>query len=250
MYILPSPRLCTVRPLQIAQAVATPSRWDAMSNAQEDRQQRAITIARSIAGRYGITCDRPTILQDSNHTVIHLASAPVVAKVGTSPEETSLTDEVAVAQFLVSRNAPVVPPSEILPPGPHLEAGLEVTFWEYCPHESREPAPAVLGQSLRLLHEALIDCPVPLRAWDRFDGVEQVLYNPSALQALSADDRAFLRRRYVELVSAIATFHTTFRPIHGEPHAANLLMSVHGPRWIDFESACLGPQEWDLTVLP
>jgi hypothetical protein len=224
--------------------------WDAILNTQADRQQRAITVARAIAGRYGITCDRPFILQDSNHTVIYLAPAPVVAKVGTSPEETSLADEVAVAQFLVSRNAPVVPPTEILPPGPHLEGGLEVTFWQYCPHDPDEPPPEVLGQSLRLLHEALADCPVPLRAWDRFDGVEHVLFNPSALQALSEDDRAFLRRRYVELMSAIATFHPTVRPLHGEPHAANLLRSAHGPRWIDFESTCLGPQEWDLTVLP
>lgn len=221
-----------------------------MSDPGAERQRRAIGAARAIATRYGVTCDRPSILQDSNHTVIHLAPAPIVAKVATSPEESSLADEVAVATFLASRKAPVVPPSDLLPPGPHWEDDLEVTFWTNCPHESGEPPPAVLGRSLQALHEVLTSCPLPLRAWDRFDGVEYVLFDPSALTSLSADDRSFLRRRYEELTSAISTFHITARPLHGEPHAANLLMSTHGPRWIDFESACLGPQEWDLTVLP
>ncbi|MDQ2744777.1 MAG: phosphotransferase [Chloroflexota bacterium] len=72
----------------------------------------------------------------------------------------------------------------------------------------------------------------------------------SSLQALPEDDQMFLRRRYQDLRSDIRPFRPDIRPLHGEPHGANLLLSSHGPRWIDFESACLGPQEWDLTVLP
>jgi hypothetical protein len=70
-----------------------------MSDPGAERQRRAIGAARAIATRYGVTYDRPSILQDSNHTVIHLAPAPIVAKVATSPEESSLADEVAVATF-------------------------------------------------------------------------------------------------------------------------------------------------------
>lgn len=220
-----------------------------MAGESAERQRRAITAARTIAARCGVASNRATILQDSNHTVIYLAPAPIVAKVDTSPEETSAVDEVRIAQYLDSRHGPVVPPASLLTPGPHVEDGLEVTFWEYCPHDSSEPAPEVLGQYLRILHDTLSDYPEPLRAWDRFDGVGRVLETPSALHALPPDDRAFLRRRYGELLSAITSFRLVLRPLHGEPHGANLLLSPDGPRWIDFESACLGPQEWDLTVL-
>jgi len=223
---------------------------DAMSNARSERQHRAIAAARSIAARYGVDVDRPTILQDSNHTVIHLAASPVVAKVGTSPEEASLADEVLVAQYLAARDGPVVPPTSLFPPGPHLAGGLEVTFWEYCPHASAEPSADVLAQSLQILHDALSGYAPPLRSWDRFDGVGRILEASSSLQALPEDDRELLRRRYQELRSDIGSFQPEIRPLHGEPHGANLLLSSQGPQWIDFESACLGPQEWDLTVLP
>jgi hypothetical protein len=214
------------------------------------RQEQAIVAARAIAAKYDVDTTSTRILQDSNHTIIHLAPASVIAKVNTSPEESSLAGELEIARFLAARADLVVPPTALFPPGPHLHDGLEMTFWEYCPHDAREPEPDVLGRSLRSLHDALADYTQPLRSWDRFDGVERVLADAGALSALPAGDRAFLRDRYRELNAATGTFRPTLRSLHGEPHGGNLLLSAAGPRWIDFESACLGPQEWDLTVLP
>jgi phosphotransferase family enzyme len=219
-------------------------------SATNERRRCAIQVAQKTAARHGVLSDRPVILHDSNHTVIHLAPAPVVAKVNTSRGEASLASEVAIAHYLASMNSPVVPPTPLFPPGPHVEDGLEVTFWEYYPHEPGEPSPDVLGHSLRLLHDALDGYPGSLRPWDRFDGVTAVLADSSALGALPPDDRDFLRRQFNELTAAIASIQPPMRPLHGEPHSRNLLLSPDGPRWIDFESACQGPQEWDLTVLP
>jgi hypothetical protein len=226
------------------------TKQDAMPAAGSQRQQQAIAAARTIAARYGVLSDRPTILHDSNHTVIHLAPEPLVAKVGTSPSGKSLAYEVAVAQYLAAVNAPIVPPTSMFPLGPHVEGGMQVTFWEYCAHDGLEPSPDVLGQSLRLLHEALAGYPHRLRAWDRFDDVQRILDDSSKLTALSADDRTFLRSTFPELLAAVNSFRLASRPLHGEPHSANLLLSPDGPRWIDFEAVCFGPQEWDLTVLP
>ena len=39
------------------------------------------------------------------------------------------------------------------------------------------------------------------------------------------------------------------RPLHGEPHDGNRLLTAAGVRWIDFEGSCRGPVEWDLTFL-
>jgi hypothetical protein len=35
--------------------------------------------------------------------------------------------------------------------------------------------------------------------------------------------------------------------LHGEPHSGNRMETSEGLRWIDFESTCTGPLEWDLA---
>jgi hypothetical protein len=221
-----------------------------MSEPQVERRRRALGTARAIASRHGLACDGAAILHDSNHTVIHLAPAPVVAKVNTSPQPAPPVNEVDVARFLVQRGAPVVPPASLVPPGPHMEDGLEVTFWQFCPHKNQEPAPEVHGRSLRVLHDALAAYPAALPFWDSFGDVAGILEDDSALGALVDSDRSFLRQRFLDVGSELARDEPPMRVLHGEPHGKNLLLSADGPRWIDFEAVCLGPQEWDLTMLP
>ena len=38
--------------------------------------------------------------------------------------------------------------------------------------------------------------------------------------------------------------------LHGEPHAGNLLATAHGPLFIDLETCCRGPVEFDLAHAP
>jgi thiamine kinase-like enzyme len=38
--------------------------------------------------------------------------------------------------------------------------------------------------------------------------------------------------------------------LHGEPHPGNLLAANGGPRFIDFETCCVGPVEFDLAHVP
>jgi len=223
---------------------------DGVSDVNARRRQRAIRATRTVAARFGVAAEVPLVLHDSNNTVIHLAPAPVVAKVRTSPEEASLGDELRVARHLLARGGSVVPPAALVPPGPYVEDGLEMTFWEYCPHQGGEPDPDEMGRSLRLLHDALDGYPEPLPPWNRFDGVDRVVANSAALRSLPPEDRVFLRDMYRQLLERIARFDPPVRPLHGEPHSGNLLRSETGLRWIDFESACIGPREWDLTVLP
>ena len=43
---------------------------------------------------------------------------------------------------------------------------------------------------------------------------------------------------------------TPAQPLHGDPHLdGNILVSARGPLFVDFEAACRGPVEWDLTSL-
>jgi hypothetical protein len=38
--------------------------------------------------------------------------------------------------------------------------------------------------------------------------------------------------------------------LHGAPHLGNLLQTSEGALWTDFETACRGPVEWDLSGFP
>jgi hypothetical protein len=102
-----------------------------------ERRERAIEAATAIALLYCIKSGAPTLLKDSNNTVIHLAPSPVVAKVATSIFQkqniSNLEHELNVASHLTTSGAPIVPPSKEIPPTVHRHGDLEVTFWQYCP---------------------------------------------------------------------------------------------------------------------
>ena len=98
----------------------------------------ALAAAQAVARAHGVTCDEAVLIAAGSNALVHLQPAPVVARVMTGTAilhddaEQWLAREVAVGAFLAERTELVVPPSDILPPGPYGEpgaAGLE-TFLE------------------------------------------------------------------------------------------------------------------------
>jgi len=220
-----------------------------------ERRHRALQAALSVARAHRVPVEAPRILQDWNDTIVHLAPAPVVARVRTSwlddrPEET-FERELAIAAHVVCRGAPVVAPTRVPPPGPHREHGSVLAFWELAeelpgPVDGREA-----GSALRALHDALADFPgalPPLR--EQLDRAQALADEPVALPALADEDRRLLADRLRDLRGRFGALGLAERPLHGGPHSANLLRTPRGPRWIDLDTACRGPLEWDLAHLP
>jgi hypothetical protein len=58
--------------------------------------------------------------------------------------------------------------------------------------------------------------------------------------------RSTYDRGFVALEDASFDWHR----LHGEPHDGNRIKTNTGLRWIDFESCCVGPLEWDLAFQP
>ena len=84
-----------------------------------------------VAQQHGAQAGQPVILKDTNHTIVHLAPEPVVAKVSVEKrfrhESSSLEREVVVARLLAESGAPVIRPAQTLPAGPHCMDGVELT---------------------------------------------------------------------------------------------------------------------------
>src|SRR5215475_4429733 len=223
-----------------------------------ERQARAINAAQVIAEKHGVKRGSPVILKDSNHTIVHLTPQPIVAKVSVEKRfrqrSSSLEREVLVARLLAEEGAPVVRPTNALPPGPHYVNEVELTFWDFCPHDpDAEISASEAGTSLRVVHELLNGIRNNLPLLPPFtlqiEEADSLLRVPENVPLLLEKDRLFLCELYRTISADIGMASLDYQPLHGECHLNQAISSSSGVRWLDFEAACLGPKEWDLAVL-
>src|SRR5262249_52418655 len=162
------------------------------------RIERAINAAQVIAQEHGAQAGQPVILKDTNHTIVHLAPEPIVAKVSAEKrfrqDSSSLEREVVVARLLAENGAPVVRPAKTLPAGPHRMDGVELTFWEYCSHDiDAEISASEAGRALRVVHDSLNAVRAKLPSLPVFtlqiDEAAGLLRNPENVPLLPEDDR-------------------------------------------------------------
>ncbi len=219
-----------------------------------ERTAAAIRAAQVVASRYGIPSQRPRLLHDHHHTVVHLAPSAVVAKVATTESgRARLAMELAVARHLAAAGAPVVPPSPEAPVSVHEVGECGITLWRHEEHDPLAPVEArAAGWALRQVHEALETYLGPLPSF--LDGLvgrtAALLAVPGALPGLADADRIALAREHASLIHRLLELGLPCRPLHGDPHRGNLLVRPTGCLMIDLEAACLGPPEWDLSALP
>lgn len=228
------------------------ARANRMENfAARERRGRAIKAAARIAASYHVKSDAPVLLKDSNNTIVHLAPAPVVAKVAApSTREqnvSNLRHELNVALHLKGSGAPIVPPSDDIPPAVYRFEELEVTFWRHCPGEVREEIDRrELVAAIRQFHAAFAGYPGTLQPFTAEYEMCYALLNRDRLSPeLPAAERQFLRRVYEHLIASLHAFDYEHVPVHTEVHGGNVIWTERGPLLIDFESCCRGPRELD-----
>jgi Ser/Thr protein kinase RdoA (MazF antagonist) len=204
----------------------------------------AVAAAVAVARAQDLRSGRPIVPRDAWHVLVHLAPAPVVARVSNGvpypegPHPDDVVRELHVARHAVRAGAPVVPPAEGVDPGPHVQGDHVVTLWTYVEARGAVDARAA-GRGLRAIHEALLDYDgPPLAPAGHADDVEPML----ACVEPSAD---------VELLREVASRRpdAARQPLHGDAHLANCMPTPGGPLWHDLESTCLGPREYDLAAL-
>lgn len=206
-----------------------------------------------IGHQFGLTGVDPLLVQETNNTVVWLRPHAVIAKVGTRPvSATELVREYDVARALVALGAPVAEPFAGSTPVLHPATGFMVTLWHRLEHKPNAEAPAAMvGDSLRRLHGLLSELTVELPDFRvELQRARRVLADETRFAAYTRADLNLLREVFDSLLPELASWRFHPRPLHGEPHDGNRLLTPAGIRWIDFESACIGPVEWDLAFLP
>jgi hypothetical protein len=218
----------------------------------------SLAAAQAVAREHGVACDEAVRIGAGSNVLVHLKPAPVVARVMTGTAvlhddtERWLAREVAVAAFVAERTDLVVPPSDILPPGPHVQDGLWMTLWKFVPHDAQAPPPEPreLGRSLRGLHAALADFPGDLAPLSEVrDWLERLLAELRPSPPLTQRDIDWLRFELDALTPAVFESSLSAQALHGDASMSNLLRTDSGLVWNDLEDVCAGPVAWDISGL-
>jgi len=217
-----------------------------------------LAAAQAVAREHGVACDEAVRLAGGSNALVHLKPAPVVARVMTGTAvlhddvERWLAREVAVGTFVAERSDVVVPPSQILPPGPHERDGLWMTLWKFIPHdaEAPPPEPRELGRSLRALHVALAGFPGDLAPLSGIrDWLERLLAELRPSPSLTRQDIDWLRLELDALTPAVFESSLPAQALHGDASLSNLLRTESGLVGNDLEDVCAGPVAWDIAGL-
>ena len=207
----------------------------------------AVAAAQAVAREHGVACDGAVPIAAGSNVLVHLRPAPVVARVMTGTAVLHddpgrwLAREVAVGAYLAGRNDLIVPPTDLLPPGPHERDGLWMTLWAFVPHDEQAvpPEPRELGRSLRALHAELIDFPDDLAP---LSGIRDWL---EGLAGTAPE----LRARLEALTPTVFESALRTQPLHGDASLSNVLHTDAGLLWNDLEDVCAGPVAWDVAGL-
>ncbi len=212
---------------------------------------RAVAAARSIASELDLTVDDAVVLQNSNKLAVRLAPCDVLARVARLGQEVAQF-EVELAQRLAETESPVAALEPRVKPRPYERDGFVVTLWTYYPSLTpREVAPAPYADALKRLHAGMrtLDFATP-HFTDRVSEAQHLVANRDQTPALAAADRELLSGMLARLRRTIAERGAAEQLLHGEPHPGNVLSTKAGPLFIDLETCCRGPVEFDLAHVP
>jgi aminoglycoside phosphotransferase (APT) family kinase protein len=213
--------------------------------------KRARAVAMGIASSLHLAMDDVVVLHNSNKLTLRLLPHDVVARVAPAADQVAWF-EVEVAERLAASGYPVAALDPRVPPRPYEGGGFVVTLWTY--YESATPheiSPVDYAHALERLHVGMrtVDLPAP-HFTDRVQEARQLLMSRDHTPALAEADRQLLDDTLRSLTRAIRDRGAAEQLLHGEPHPGNLLITTEGPRFIDLETCCRGPVEFDVAHAP
>jgi hypothetical protein len=222
-----------------------------MSAMRASEVARAVDAAVSVAATLDLSVEEATVLHNSNKVALRLLPADVFARVAPVGEEVAHF-EVELAQRLAETESPVAVLEPRVEPRVYERNGFAVTLWVYYePVTPRAVSPADYATVLERLHAGMrnVDLPTP-HFTDRVAEAQQLLTNRDRTPALTDEGRHLLESTLRDSTQAIGERAVTEQLLHGEPHPGNVLSTKHGLLFVDLETCCRGPVEFDLAHVP
>ncbi len=213
--------------------------------------QRAVAAAMWIASSLELPVDDAIVLNDSNKLTLRLMPCDVLARVAPVAQQVALF-EIELAQRLAESGSPVAALEPRVEPRVYERDGFVVTLWTYYePVTPEVVSPADYAHAIERLHAGMrkLDVPAP-HFTDRVESAQQLVASRDHTPALADADRELLSHTLRRLRRAIAERRPAEQLLHGEPHPGNVLNTKNGLLFIDLETCCRGPVEFDLAHAP
>ncbi|MGE0539354.1 MAG: phosphotransferase family protein [Dehalococcoidia bacterium] len=212
----------------------------------------AVNAALSTASALGLRADDAVVLHNSNRLTLRLLPCDVVARIAPMAYQASAEFEVEVARRLAQTDSPVAALEPRVEPRVYVRDGFVINMWTYYePVSFSEMAPAKYAHALERLHAGMrqIDVTTP-HFTDRVAEAQRLAGSRDHTPALVDADRELLSTTLRGLRRAIDDRGAAEQLLHGEPHPGNVLKTKNGPLFIDFETCCRGPVEFDIAHAP
>jgi hypothetical protein len=212
---------------------------------------RAVAAAISAASALGLRADEANVLHASNRLAVRLLPCDVLARVA-QPTHEAAAFEVDLAAQLAATDSPVGLLDPRVPPRVYERDGFTITFWTYYePQTARELSPAVYADALARLHVGMRNVHVTTPHFtDRVREAQRLAASRDRTPELGDEDRELLVNTFGRVMPVITGRGAPEQLLHGEPHPGNVLNTLNGPLFIDLETACRGPVEFDLAHVP
>jgi hypothetical protein len=195
--------------------------------------------------------DDEIVLHNSNKLTVRLLPCDVVARVAPAAHQVAQF-EIELAQRLAETRSPVAALEPRVPPRVYERDGFAVTLWTYYePVTLWEVSPAAYASALERLHAGMrkLDVRTP-HFTDRVEEAQQLVEASNLTPELADADRELLISTLRSRRQAIGDRGAAEQLVHGEPHPGNMLSTETGLLFIDLETCCHGPVEFDLAHVP
>jgi hypothetical protein len=213
---------------------------------------RAVAAATEITSGLDLRVDDAIVLNDSNRLALRLLPCDVLARVAPGSHHRVAQFEVDLAQRLAGTEAPVAGLEPRVQPRVYERGGFVVTLWTYYESVTARDVPQTdYAHALERLHAGMrtLDVTTP-HFTDRVAEAQQLVASRDQTPALTDADRELLSDTLRNRRRAISDRGVTEQLLHGEPHPGNVLSTKHGLLFVDLETCCRGPVEFDLAHVP
>jgi hypothetical protein len=213
--------------------------------------ERALAAAMSTVSALDLAVDDAIVLHDSNKLTVRLLPCDVVARVAPAAHQVAAF-EIELAQRLAAADSPVAALEPRLEPRVYERDGFALTLWTYYePMAPREDSPADYANALERLHAGMrkVDVKAP-HFTERVEEALRLAESCDLTPKLADADRELLITTLRNRSQAIGARGAAAQLLHGEPHPGNVLSTKTGLVFIDLETCCRGPVEFDLAHVP
>lgn len=213
---------------------------------------RAVAAGRAVAAACGLRVDDAEVRNDSNRLAVHLRPCDVLARVAPRVRQAGAEFEVEVARRLAESGAPLATLDPRVEPCVYEQDGFAVTLWTYYkPEPPGDIAPDEYASALERLHVGVRQADLT-GDWlphfmDRVDKAQRLVDDPTNNREIAGADRELIGTTLRTMSGAILDRGAPEQLLHGEPHPGNVLRTRRGLLFVDLETCCRGPIEFDIA---